>query len=174
MSIGLTSPKQHVTNTLAPLRLPMHFSSRDVITRTVLIESRITMEIRPYCVIFFIPLFPRLPWNQLLSFFARCWHTPLISVALSHRQKTSRPGYIKFWGGGTQMGGFNISNWVMACKRTTQNSCDANPKPFLEVGETVPGTHYIRGWVGLKVGLDIMEKGKILPLTGIEPRPSSQ
>jgi hypothetical protein len=34
-------------------------------------------------------------------------------------------------------------------------------------GETAPGTHYIRGWVDTKSGLDIMEKRKPLALAGI-------
>jgi hypothetical protein len=39
--------------------------------------------------------------------------------------------------------------------------------------ESAPGTHWIGGWVGPRVRLDSMEKRQILPLPGIEPRPSS-
>jgi hypothetical protein len=35
-------------------------------------------------------------------------------------------------------------------------------------GEIALGTHWIGGWVGPKVGLNIVEKRKILPLPGIE------
>jgi hypothetical protein len=40
-------------------------------------------------------------------------------------------------------------------------------------GERAPGTHWIGGWLGPRAGLDAVEKIKILPLSGIEPRPSS-
>jgi hypothetical protein len=40
-------------------------------------------------------------------------------------------------------------------------------------GEIVPGTHWIEGWVGPRASLDVVEKKKILPLLGSEPRPSS-
>jgi hypothetical protein len=37
-----------------------------------------------------------------------------------------------------------------------------------------PGTHWIGGWVGLRDGRNTMKKRKkkLLPLLGIEPRPS--
>jgi hypothetical protein len=38
--------------------------------------------------------------------------------------------------------------------------------------EIARGTHWIGGWVDPRAGLDAMEKRKILPLPGIEPRPS--
>jgi hypothetical protein len=34
-------------------------------------------------------------------------------------------------------------------------------------------THWIGGWVGPRAGLDVVEKRKIMPLPGIEPRQSS-
>jgi hypothetical protein len=34
-----------------------------------------------------------------------------------------------------------------------------------------PGTHWVRGWLGPRAGLDAMEKKKIFPLPGIGPRP---
>jgi hypothetical protein len=40
-------------------------------------------------------------------------------------------------------------------------------------GEIAPGTHSIGGWVGPRAGLDAVEKRKILPLEGVEPRPST-
>jgi hypothetical protein len=40
-------------------------------------------------------------------------------------------------------------------------------------GETARVTHWIGGWVGLRVGLDAMEKRKILPLSETEQRLSS-
>jgi hypothetical protein len=43
----------------------------------------------------------------------------------------------------------------------------------LTPGEKAPGTHWIEGWVGPEGGLDSAEKIKILPLPGIESRPSS-
>jgi hypothetical protein len=36
-----------------------------------------------------------------------------------------------------------------------------------------PGTHWIRGWMGPRTGLDTMEKRIILPLLGVEPQPYS-
>jgi hypothetical protein len=38
-------------------------------------------------------------------------------------------------------------------------------------GERGPGTHKIGGWVGPRAAVDAVEKRKILPLLGIEPRP---
>jgi hypothetical protein len=37
--------------------------------------------------------------------------------------------------------------------------------------ERAPATNWMGGWVGLRVGLDAMEKKKMLPLAGIEFRP---
>jgi hypothetical protein len=36
-----------------------------------------------------------------------------------------------------------------------------------------PGTHYIEGWMGLKFGLEAVEKKKDLALSGIESGKSS-
>jgi hypothetical protein len=41
-------------------------------------------------------------------------------------------------------------------------------------GEIAPGTHWIGGWMGPSASLDAVEKRQILPLPGIEPRPSSR
>jgi hypothetical protein len=38
-------------------------------------------------------------------------------------------------------------------------------------GERAPGTHWIEGWVGLRVDLGIVEKRKFLTLPGPELRP---
>jgi hypothetical protein len=38
-------------------------------------------------------------------------------------------------------------------------------------GERAPGTHWIEGWMNLRVGLDDAEKRKFLPLPGLELRP---
>jgi hypothetical protein len=35
-------------------------------------------------------------------------------------------------------------------------------------GERAAGTHWIGGWVGLRTGLDDVEKRKISPLPGLE------
>jgi hypothetical protein len=40
-------------------------------------------------------------------------------------------------------------------------------------GERSPGTHFIGGWVGPRACSDAVEKRKILPLPGFEPRASS-
>jgi hypothetical protein len=40
-------------------------------------------------------------------------------------------------------------------------------------GERAPDTHWIGGCVGLRAGLDDMEKWKIVSMQEIEPRPSS-
>jgi hypothetical protein len=37
--------------------------------------------------------------------------------------------------------------------------------------ERAPGTHWIGGWVDLRVGLDDLEKRKFLSLPGLELRP---
>jgi hypothetical protein len=39
--------------------------------------------------------------------------------------------------------------------------------------ERAPGTHWIRGWVGRRTGVDALEERKTLFLPGIEPRQSS-
>jgi hypothetical protein len=39
--------------------------------------------------------------------------------------------------------------------------------------ERAPGAHWIRGWVGPRTGLDVVEKRNILPLPGIQPWLSS-
>jgi hypothetical protein len=41
-------------------------------------------------------------------------------------------------------------------------------------GETAPGTHWIGGWVGPRVGVDDMEIRKFLPPLGLELRPLSR
>jgi hypothetical protein len=33
--------------------------------------------------------------------------------------------------------------------------------------EKIPGTHWIRGWVDLRAGLNAMKRRKIVPLLGI-------
>jgi hypothetical protein len=38
-------------------------------------------------------------------------------------------------------------------------------------GRSTPGTHWIGGWVDLRVGLDDVEKWKFLPPPGLELRP---
>jgi hypothetical protein len=38
-------------------------------------------------------------------------------------------------------------------------------------GERAPGTHYIRGWMDPRTGMDNVEKRKFLTLPGIELRP---
>jgi hypothetical protein len=40
--------------------------------------------------------------------------------------------------------------------------------------EIATGTYWIEGWVYLKAGLGAVEKRNILPLPGIETRPSSR
>jgi hypothetical protein len=45
------------------------------------------------------------------------------------------------------------------------------PGCALVPGKGLPGTHSTGGWVGLRPGLDMEARGKILsPLPGIEPR----
>jgi hypothetical protein len=39
------------------------------------------------------------------------------------------------------------------------------------LGDRVPGTHWIEGWVGPRASLDDVERRKILPLLGLELRP---
>jgi hypothetical protein len=38
-------------------------------------------------------------------------------------------------------------------------------------GERAPGTHWIGGWVGLRAGLDDLEKREFFTLPGLELRP---
>jgi hypothetical protein len=40
--------------------------------------------------------------------------------------------------------------------------------------ERAPGTHWMRGWVDLRAGLDDLEKRKLLILPGLELRPLGQ
>jgi hypothetical protein len=44
----------------------------------------------------------------------------------------------------------------------------------LRSGYSPPRTHWVGGWVGPRAGLVAVEKRKILPLQGIEARPSDQ
>jgi hypothetical protein len=53
---------------------------------------------------------------------------------------------------------------------TLKTKTEKKPK---EMRERAPGTHYIGGWVGPRAGLDVEVRGKILCLSGIEPRTSS-
>jgi hypothetical protein len=46
------------------------------------------------------------------------------------------------------------------------------PGYFIPAGRAL-GTHWIGGWVIPRAGIDSVEKRKTLPLSGIEPRPSS-
>jgi hypothetical protein len=41
------------------------------------------------------------------------------------------------------------------------------------LGEKVPGTHWIGGWVGPRIGLDDVQKGKFFTLPELELRPLS-
>jgi hypothetical protein len=43
----------------------------------------------------------------------------------------------------------------------------------LHTEEIDPCTNWIGGWVGVRAGLDAVEKRKILPLLGIKPGTSS-
>jgi hypothetical protein len=40
-------------------------------------------------------------------------------------------------------------------------------------GENAPGIHLIGSWLGLEACLEVVEKRKMLPLSGIEHQPSS-
>jgi hypothetical protein len=40
---------------------------------------------------------------------------------------------------------------------------------FKPAAPSPPGTHWIGGWVGLRAGLDAVEKAKDLALPGFEP-----
>jgi hypothetical protein len=48
------------------------------------------------------------------------------------------------------------------------------PQPRFTPEERTPGTHCTGGWVGPRAGMDAEVRRKILSLSGIEPRPSSQ
>jgi hypothetical protein len=43
----------------------------------------------------------------------------------------------------------------------------------LPLGDITLGVHYIGGWVGPRVGLDVVEKRKNVAMPGIEPGPFS-
>jgi hypothetical protein len=47
------------------------------------------------------------------------------------------------------------------------------PRPRFTLGERTSGTHWIRGRVGLRTGLDTARGKNSLTLPGIEPRSSS-
>jgi hypothetical protein len=47
---------------------------------------------------------------------------------------------------------------------------ESRPGRFIP-GERTPGTHWIGGWVDLRVGLDYVKKKKFLTLSGLELRP---
>jgi hypothetical protein len=42
----------------------------------------------------------------------------------------------------------------------------ATPRPRFTPGEKTPGTHWIGAWVGLRVGLDTDDRGKIVVSAG--------
>jgi hypothetical protein len=44
---------------------------------------------------------------------------------------------------------------------------------FLPPQKELPGTHWIGAWVGLRTGLDVVDKRNMLPLLGIQPQLSS-
>jgi hypothetical protein len=50
------------------------------------------------------------------------------------------------------------------------SECSASRPEHFTPGERVPGTRWIGGWVGLRAGLDYMEKIKLLTLPGLELR----
>jgi hypothetical protein len=56
---------------------------------------------------------------------------------------------------------------LYACEWSASRPCRFPPK------EIVPGSPWIGGWVGQRPSLDATEKRRMLPLAGIEPRPSS-
>jgi hypothetical protein len=50
-------------------------------------------------------------------------------------------------------------------------SCQLHAPASLPPGKQPPGTHWIGGWVGLRVGLEDMEKRKFLTIPGVELQP---
>jgi hypothetical protein len=76
------------------------------------------------------------------------------------------PGHEKEWGSGGIAPPFLIS--------APDGDEWSAPRPCrFTSGEGTHGTHWIGGWVGLRVGLEGVENRKILPLPGTEPRSSS-
>jgi hypothetical protein len=116
---------QHTRPTPAYIRVcrfPVHtaflvyLSSLHVIALTVLIKSTITMEVRPYCVIFFIPPFPRVV--EPITFFFFCTllsHAPNFSRTFTDRKRVDLTTLSSQGGRGGELGWEESSFRTVPC-----------------------------------------------------------
>jgi hypothetical protein len=70
-----------------------------------------------------------------------------------------------------RMGEWRYSSTILDLGTRWRWVVSYTPRP-LYPEEILPGTHWIGGWVGPRAGLDVVEKRKILALSGFEPRRS--
>jgi hypothetical protein len=68
-------------------------------------------------------------------------------------------------------GGVELFIQVLLSSALVGGEWSASRHGRITPGEGAPSPHYIGGWVGLRIGLDDVERRKILPLPGLELRP---
>jgi hypothetical protein len=69
------------------------------------------------------------------------------------------------------MGKWRYSSTIL--KIRTRMKWSASRPNLFNPTERTPGTDWIEDWVRVRAGLNAVKKRKMLPLPGIEPRPSS-
>jgi hypothetical protein len=67
-------------------------------------------------------------------------------------------------------GGVDVEIHVLFTSALVQGKWSAS-RPGRFIPGEIAGTHWIGGWVGLRAGLDDVEKRKLLTLPGFELRP---
>jgi hypothetical protein len=67
-------------------------------------------------------------------------------------------------------GGLDVYIRIFSTSALVGGVVSFTPRPLYIPGERAPGTHWIGGWVGPRVGLEDVEKGKFLTLPGLELR----
>jgi hypothetical protein len=65
-------------------------------------------------------------------------------------------------------GGVDVYIHVILASALVRGEWSVSRTGHTTVRETAPGTHRIGGWVGPRAGLDYLEKGKFLSLSGLE------
>jgi hypothetical protein len=70
-----------------------------------------------------------------------------------------------------EYGGVDVYSHIFLNSALVGGAWSFQARAALPPWERFPGTHWIGGWVGPRVGLDDVEKRKLLTLTGFELRP---
>jgi hypothetical protein len=71
-------------------------------------------------------------------------------------------------------GGVDILIHVFLTSALVEGEWSASRPCRFTIGESVPSTHWVGGWVGPRAGLDDVEKRKFLTLLRLELRPLSR